>query len=56
MYRAKQQGNGIETYAPQGNDNSHDRLELASDLHSALAAGDQLVLHYQPKADLATGT
>ena len=55
MYRAKQQGTGIEIYAPHGDHNSRDRLELAGDLHGALAAGNQLVLYYQPKADLATG-
>jgi diguanylate cyclase (GGDEF)-like protein len=53
MYRAKAAGGGVEVYADR-DENRLDRVVLLGELHAALD-GEQLVLHYQPKADLATG-
>jgi diguanylate cyclase len=54
MYRAKQRGTGVELYTPEGDVHTRDRLQLANDLRRALDV-DELVLHFQPKCDLATG-
>jgi diguanylate cyclase (GGDEF)-like protein len=54
MYRAKATGGGVQRYAPEHDENTRDRVVLAGELRTALDR-DELVLHYQPKADLATG-
>jgi diguanylate cyclase (GGDEF)-like protein len=53
MYEAKRMRTGHEVYLSSRDRHSRDRLALIGELHSALQAG-QLVLHYQPTADLAT--
>ena len=54
MYEAKRMRTGHEVYLPSRDRHSRQRLALVGELHGALEAG-QLVLHYQPKADLRTG-
>jgi len=55
MYKAKSAGgNGYATYDPQMHDALVQRLELESALRLALDR-DELVLHYQPTVELATG-
>jgi diguanylate cyclase (GGDEF)-like protein len=54
MYAAKEQRGGYEPYEPDRDRHDARRLTLLSELRQAIDA-DQLVLHYQPKADLATG-
>ncbi len=55
MFRAKAQGrNGYCFYAPQGGAYSLERLTMEAQLKRALER-DELVLHYQPKQDIATG-
>jgi diguanylate cyclase (GGDEF)-like protein len=55
MYRAKETGrNNYLYYSPQMNVHTLERLELESDLRRALEQGE-LLLHYQPKVELATG-
>jgi EAL domain-containing protein (putative c-di-GMP-specific phosphodiesterase class I) len=54
MYEAKRRRTGHEVYLPSRDRHSRQRLVLIGELHGALDAG-QLVLHYPPKADLATG-
>ena len=55
MYRAKQRGrNTMCVYDRSMNDEAHERLELESQLHSAVERGE-LLLHYQPKIHLPTG-
>jgi diguanylate cyclase (GGDEF)-like protein len=55
MYRAKEMGrNNYLYYSPQMNVHTLERLELESDLRQALERGE-LLLHYQPKVELATG-
>ena len=53
MYLSKESGE-IELYDPARDRNSTTRLALLGELRRALD-GDELELHYQPKADLATG-
>jgi predicted signal transduction protein with EAL and GGDEF domain len=53
MYEAKRMRTGHEVYLSSRDRHSRQRLALIGQLHGALQAG-QLVLHYQPKADLAT--
>jgi diguanylate cyclase (GGDEF)-like protein len=53
MYEAKRMRTGHEIYLPSRDRHSRQRLALIGELHGALQAG-QLVLHYQPKADLST--
>ncbi|MFN3415172.1 MAG: putative bifunctional diguanylate cyclase/phosphodiesterase [Caldimonas sp.] len=56
MYAAKNQGrNACSVYSPQLAGMGRAKLELESALHKALERGE-LVLHYQPKVDVATGT
>ncbi|SHJ84335.1 PAS domain S-box-containing protein/diguanylate cyclase (GGDEF) domain-containing protein [Malonomonas rubra DSM 5091] len=55
MYRAKEQGrNSYQFYTPDMNAHSHERLLLEADLRKALEQ-NQLVLHYQPQYELASG-
>ncbi|MBB4690396.1 putative bifunctional diguanylate cyclase/phosphodiesterase [Paractinoplanes abujensis] len=55
MYKAKEAGGGVyASYDPAMHDALMRRLSLADDLRLALDR-DELVLHYQPTVDLATG-
>jgi EAL domain-containing protein (putative c-di-GMP-specific phosphodiesterase class I) len=54
MYLAKEQGGGVEQYDVDRDRNSTDRLVMVGELRRALT-GDELEVHYQPKADLRTG-
>jgi diguanylate cyclase (GGDEF)-like protein len=54
MYQAKRARTGHEVYLPARDRHSRERLELMGELRDAIHAG-QLVLHYQVKAELATG-
>jgi diguanylate cyclase (GGDEF)-like protein len=55
MYRAKETGrNNYQYYLPSMNVHTLERLELESDLGHALERGE-LLLHYQPKVQIATG-
>jgi diguanylate cyclase (GGDEF)-like protein len=54
MYAAKARHTAVELYAAQDDDHSPARLALLGELRRAIDT-DQLVLHYQPKADLTTG-
>jgi diguanylate cyclase (GGDEF)-like protein len=52
MYLAKEDRSGCELYAAERDEYSPHRLALAAELRRALDE-HELVLHYQPKADLA---
>ncbi len=54
MYEAKRTRTGHEVYLPARDRHSRERLELLGELRDALEAGE-LILHYQPKAEIATG-
>ncbi len=54
MYAAKRDGLGHAVYEPAHADQDAARLALIADLHRAIDEG-ALALHYQPKADLASG-
>jgi diguanylate cyclase (GGDEF)-like protein/PAS domain S-box-containing protein len=54
MYAAKRAQAGHAFYASDQSSYSPERLALLSDLRLALG-GDQFLLHYQPKIDVATG-
>jgi diguanylate cyclase (GGDEF)-like protein/PAS domain S-box-containing protein len=55
LYRAKERGKGrFECFAPAMHAAAVERLELEADLRRALADGE-LMLHYQPVVDLASG-
>ena len=54
MYVAKEHPSGCEVYTRERDEYSPDRLTLMTELRRAIDRG-QLVLHYQPKADLRTG-
>jgi diguanylate cyclase (GGDEF)-like protein/PAS domain S-box-containing protein len=55
MYEAKARGRGrVQVFDGAQAGESADRLALSNDLRDALAR-DELVLHYQPVMDLATG-
>jgi diguanylate cyclase (GGDEF)-like protein len=54
MYVAKGAHAGTSTYDPEQDTNDAARLALAGELRRALD-DDELVVHYQPKADLGTG-
>ncbi|MDG3003818.1 bifunctional diguanylate cyclase/phosphodiesterase [Paludisphaera mucosa] len=53
MYAAKRSGGGFAVYSADPDDDSPRRLALMSDLREAIETGG-LVLHYQPKMNLAT--
>jgi len=53
MYQAKASHDGWQTYAFGGQQQARDRLQTIEDLRAALA-GDELLLHYQPKIDPRT--
>src|ERR671918_2304004 len=55
MYLAKASHSRYEIYAAHRDQHSPGRLALLADLRRALE-DDELVLHYQPKIDLKTGT
>jgi diguanylate cyclase (GGDEF)-like protein/PAS domain S-box-containing protein len=56
MYKAKATGrNNFQFFTTELNDGATERLEMESRLRRALD-DDQLLLHYQPKLDLATGS
>jgi predicted signal transduction protein with EAL and GGDEF domain len=54
MYEAKRGRHGVFTYSSERDPYSADRLGLLAELRRALET-DELVLHYQPKAAVATG-
>ena len=55
MYRAKEQGRDqFQLYAPAMNAQALERMGLEHGLRKALS-GDQLVVHYQPIVEVATG-
>ncbi|MDP9398085.1 MAG: EAL domain-containing protein [Actinomycetota bacterium] len=54
MYRAKQLSVGVAVYVPEDDEHRPERLAYLTDLRSAVD-DDQLVLHFQPRLDLATG-
>jgi diguanylate cyclase (GGDEF)-like protein len=54
MYQAKEARTGVQAYDPSKDRHSRQRLEVIAELRRALER-DELVLHYQPKIDLATG-
>jgi diguanylate cyclase (GGDEF)-like protein len=55
MYVAKEHPAGCEIYAKERDEYSPDRLTLLTELRRAIDHGE-LVLHYQPKAELRGGT
>ena len=55
MYIAKQSNSGYAVYSAEQDRNSPTRMALMSELRYAIDHA-QLVLHYQPKVDLASGT
>ena len=54
MYAAKAASSGHATFEPSQDHHSPRRLALAADLRGAIERGE-LVLAYQPKAELRTG-
>ena len=54
MYEAKRMRTGHEVYLASRDRHSRERLALIGDLPAAIEA-EQLVLHYQPKAELPAG-
>jgi diguanylate cyclase (GGDEF)-like protein len=54
MYQAKDARTGFQTYDPSRDRHSRERLQLIAELRHALER-DELLLHYQPKVNLATG-
>jgi diguanylate cyclase (GGDEF)-like protein len=56
MYRVKEAGrNGFEVFTPSLHAKAQERVMLEAALHNALER-DELVVHYQPKVDVRTGT
>jgi diguanylate cyclase (GGDEF)-like protein/PAS domain S-box-containing protein len=53
MYLAKDTHSGIASYSADLDTNTPERLALMTDLHLAFS-NDELLLHYQPKLDLAS--
>ena len=54
MYKAKTSGSGQHVYSCFDEADTDNRLKTVEELRTALAS-DQLIVHYQPKIDLATG-
>jgi diguanylate cyclase (GGDEF)-like protein/PAS domain S-box-containing protein len=55
MYRAKEIGrDNFQIYAPELNEQAHEKFLLLNDLRNAIARSE-FVLHYQPQVDLRTG-
>jgi diguanylate cyclase (GGDEF)-like protein/PAS domain S-box-containing protein len=54
MYTAKRSGSGFAVYAPEHDQSSIRRLSLLGELRRAISE-DELVLHFQPSIDLASG-
>lgn len=54
MYRAKKMASGYAVYAPEYDPHSLERLRLMAELRDAIDL-DQLLLHFQPKAEIKTG-
>jgi len=54
MYEAKRRGGGVAVYDAERDRHDIERLTLVGQLNEAIS-GDELVLHYQPAVDLATG-
>ena len=55
MYRAKERGrNGYQFYLPQMNERAVERMRMETELRGALDRAE-FVLHYQPKANIASG-
>jgi diguanylate cyclase (GGDEF)-like protein len=54
MYDAKEGQRGVTLYDPEKDTYSLERLALVGELRSAIERGE-LAVHYQPKADVATG-
>jgi len=54
MYKAKASGAGHHTYSGADDSDGAARLQTVEEFRTAIES-DQLVLHYQPKIDLATG-
>jgi diguanylate cyclase len=54
MYAAKAQHAGVVEYSPELDHYDSANLSLVGELRRAISAGE-LVLHYQPQADIATG-
>jgi diguanylate cyclase (GGDEF)-like protein len=55
MYVAKEEHSGVETYRSEHDEYSTARLALVAELRRAIDHGE-LVLYYQPKLDVATGS
>jgi diguanylate cyclase (GGDEF)-like protein len=55
MYVAKKGSLGVAVYNPLLDEHSPTRLSLVGDLRTALSHPEQFELHYQPKANMATG-
>jgi diguanylate cyclase (GGDEF)-like protein len=55
MYAAKRSNSGFAVYDPRFEGRSEEQLSLMAELRHAIE-NDELVLHYQPKVELATGT
>ena len=55
MYRAKERGkNNFQFFTSDMNTSTMERMRLENSLHAALARGE-LLLHYQPQVNVATG-
>lgn len=54
MYSNKRRKHEYSFYSPEDDPYSHQKLQLANELHNALS-NQQLQLHYQPKINMATG-
>ena len=55
MYDAKRSRTSIETYSPERDPYSAERLQLLGELRAAIGDGE-LVLHYQPKVDVGSAS
>jgi len=54
MYKAKTAGGGHHLYSGADDAEDENKLRMVEELRAAMKS-DQLILHYQPKIDLATG-